>query len=83
MLTRLAGALAGKGIDPADRIVWYCGTGWRASRMWALTCALGYTNAAIYDGGWNEWQQRHPEDGRERPSGTAFWRSLDQGPPAS
>jgi len=69
VLARLAATLAGKGIRPETRIVWYCGTGWRASRMCALTQALGYTNAAIYDGGWNEWHRRHPEHGVERPWG--------------
>jgi thiosulfate/3-mercaptopyruvate sulfurtransferase len=78
VLARLAGTLARKGIDHKDRIVWYCGTGWRASRMGALTRALGYTNVAIYDGGWNEWHRRHPTDGRERPSGIEVWGSLDQ-----
>jgi thiosulfate/3-mercaptopyruvate sulfurtransferase len=69
LLARLATTLASKGINLGDRIVWYCGTGWRASRMCALTQALGYTNVAIYDGGWNEWQQRNPEDGTEKPWG--------------
>lgn len=63
VLRRLSDTLAGKGITQDDRIVWYCGTGWRASRMAALTLALGYSNVAIYDGGWNEWHRRHPEDG--------------------
>jgi rhodanese-related sulfurtransferase len=76
VLARLADTLARKGIDREDRIIWYCGTGWRASRMCALTRALGYTNVAIYDGGWNEWHQRHPEDGSEKPSGIEVW-----GPP--
>jgi thiosulfate/3-mercaptopyruvate sulfurtransferase len=78
VLARLADTLAGKGIDHGDRIVWYCGTGWRASRMWALTRALGYTNVAIYDGGWNEWYRRHPQDGSEKPSGIEVWGSPDQ-----
>ena len=69
VLSRLAATLEGKGIGHHDRIVWYCGTGWRASRMCALTQALGYLNVAIYDGGWNEWQLHHPEDGREAPWG--------------
>jgi 3-mercaptopyruvate sulfurtransferase SseA len=69
VLARLADTLARKGIDREDRIIWYCGTGWRASRMCALTRALGYTNVAIYDGGWNEWHLRHPKDGIERPCG--------------
>ncbi|MGD8466305.1 MAG: rhodanese-like domain-containing protein [Anaerolineae bacterium] len=78
MLARLADTLARKGIDHNDRIVWYCGTGWRASRMCALTRALGYTNVAIYDGGWNEWHRRQPQDGSERPSGIEVWGSPDQ-----
>lgn len=78
VLARLADTLARKGIDRNDRIVWYCGTGWRASRMWALTRALGYTNVAIYDGGWNEWHRRHPQDGRKRPSGIGAWGSTPQ-----
>jgi len=73
VLARLADTLARKGIDQKERIVWYCGTGWRASRMCALTRALGYKNVAIYDGGWNEWHRRHPEDGSERPSGIQVW----------
>jgi len=28
---------------------------------------------AIYDGDWNDWHQRHPEDGREKPSGIEEW----------
>jgi len=62
ILERLQTALTEKGIARDDRIIWYCGTAWRASRMFALTLALGYTRVSIYDGGWNEWQQRHPED---------------------
>jgi thiosulfate/3-mercaptopyruvate sulfurtransferase len=79
VLARLSDTLARKGIDQGDRIVWYCGTGWRASRMCALTRALGYTNVAIYDGGWNEWHRRHPEDGSEKPAGIEVWGSPDQG----
>ncbi|MEJ2210686.1 MAG: rhodanese-like domain-containing protein [Anaerolineae bacterium] len=78
VLGRLAETLARKGIDQHDRIVWYCGTGWRASRMSALTRALGYTNVAVYDGGWNEWHRRHPQDGSEKPSGIEAWGSRDQ-----
>ena len=78
VLARLADTLARKGIDPKDRIIWYCGTGWRASRMCAMTRALGYTNVAIYDGGWNEWHRRHPEDGCKKPSGIEVWGLPDQ-----
>ena len=77
VLARLAATMARKGIGHADRIVWYCGTGWRASRMCALTQALGYTNVGIYDGGWNDWHQRHPEDGTERAGGIEHMGSSD------
>ena len=73
VLARLADTLARKGIDYEDRIVWYCGTGWRASRMCALTRTLGYLNVAMYDGGWNEWHQCHPKDGSKKPSGIEVW----------
>ena len=56
VLARLQSALDQAGIGRDDRIVWYCGTAWRASRMFALTLALGYSHVSIYDGGWNEWQ---------------------------
>jgi thiosulfate/3-mercaptopyruvate sulfurtransferase len=79
VLARLADTLERMGIDHKDRVVWYCGTGWRASRMCALTRALGYTNVAIYDGGWNEWHRRHPQDGSEKPSGIEVWGAPDQG----
>jgi len=78
VLARLVDTLARKGIDHKDRLVWYCGTGWRASRMCALTRALGYTNVAIYDGGWNEWHRHHPKDGTEKPSGIEVWGLPDQ-----
>lgn len=77
VLARLATTLARKGIGYGDRIVWYCGTGWRASRMCALTQALGYANVGIYDGGWNEWLERHPEDGSAKPWGIEASGSLD------
>jgi rhodanese-related sulfurtransferase len=69
MLAHLEAALTSKGIGEDDRIVWYCGTGWRASRMCALSQALGYSNVGIYDGGWYEWQQKHPENGTAKPWG--------------
>ncbi len=59
VLKRLETTLQGKGISKSDRLIWYCGTGWRATRMCTLTQLLGYKNVAIYEGGWNEWYQRH------------------------
>ncbi len=56
LLNRLEQALLLRNITSNDFIIWYCGTSWRASRMFVLTKALGYSNVHIYDGGWYEWQ---------------------------
>ena len=61
VLYRLEETLNGKGISKEDHIIWYCGTGWRAARMYLLTQLLGYKNVAIYEGGWNEWYRRNPD----------------------
>ncbi len=60
ILGYLEKTLQGKDILKNDRIIWYCGTGWRAARMCVLTQFLGYRNVAIYEGGWNEWYQLTP-----------------------
>ena len=61
VLGRLQDTFNKKAILKTDYFVWYCGTGWRAARMFALSHALGYMNVGVYDGGWNEWHQHHPE----------------------
>jgi thiosulfate/3-mercaptopyruvate sulfurtransferase len=58
LLRRLAQALEVNGIGKVDCIIWYCGTSWRAARMFVLTRALGYRNTYLYDGGWFEWQRK-------------------------
>lgn len=59
LLGRLEQAFHANDIGKADRIIWYCGTSWRASRMFVLTLAMGYRNAFVYDGGWFEWQRNN------------------------
>ncbi len=44
-----------RGITPDKRIIFYCGTGWRASEAFWAARKLGWTNIAVYDGGWLEW----------------------------
>ena len=61
VLERLAEKLQSLGIEKNNQLIWYCGTGWRAARMCALTHALGYQNVAIYKEGWNEWHQKKPD----------------------
>jgi thiosulfate/3-mercaptopyruvate sulfurtransferase len=45
------------GITPDKRIAFYCGTGWRASETFFYAYLLGWSNIAVYDGGWLEWSQ--------------------------
>ena len=62
VMSRLRQRLTAQGITKDDRLIWYCGTGWRAARMCIVAQAAGYPNTAVYEGGWNEWYRRHPED---------------------
>ncbi|GAB4578640.1 MAG: hypothetical protein Fur0022_13760 [Anaerolineales bacterium] len=43
------------GITPEKRVVFYCGTGWRASEAYFYARALGSNQVSIYNGGWLEW----------------------------
>ncbi|WP_436872882.1 sulfurtransferase [Kosakonia sacchari] len=38
-------------------VIFYCGTGWRASFAFFIARALGWADIAVYDGGWFEWSQ--------------------------
>jgi thiosulfate/3-mercaptopyruvate sulfurtransferase len=44
-----------EGMDPAMTTVTYCVSGWRGSFAWLTLTALGYEDARLYDGSWNEW----------------------------
>ncbi|MGY5957379.1 rhodanese-like domain-containing protein [Kosakonia sp. BK9b] len=39
------------------QVVFYCGTGWRASLAFLIARSLGWQRIAVYDGGWFEWSQ--------------------------
>lgn len=43
------------GIVPDKRIVFYCGTGWRASLAFFYAWLMGWEHISVYDGGWFEW----------------------------
>jgi 3-mercaptopyruvate sulfurtransferase SseA len=45
------------GITPDKWVAFYCGTGWRASETWFYAYLMGWTQVAVYDGGWFEWSQ--------------------------
>lgn len=42
-------------ILPTQQVIFYCGTGWRASEAFIYARAMGWPNIAVYDGGWYEW----------------------------
>lgn len=45
------------GIVPEKRVVFYCGTGWRASLAFWNAWALGWPNISVYDPGWYDWSR--------------------------
>ncbi|WP_426111428.1 sulfurtransferase [Massilia sp. PWRC2] len=45
------------GILPEQQLVFYCGTGWRASLAWFYAWLMGWQHIAVYDGGWCEWSR--------------------------
>ncbi len=51
--TELAGLY--DGMDPAETSVTYCVSGQRGSFAWLTLTALGFEDARLYDGSWNEW----------------------------
>jgi thiosulfate/3-mercaptopyruvate sulfurtransferase len=45
------------GITSDKRVVFYCGTGWRASEAFFYAYLMGWKKVAVYDGGWFEWSR--------------------------
>jgi rhodanese-related sulfurtransferase len=46
------------GIGKLDRVVVYCGTGWRASLFLVMAQKMGFEGFQVYDGGWYEWSEK-------------------------
>ncbi len=59
------------GIMPTQRVVFYCGTGWRASEAFFSAWVMGWQNISVFDGGWLEWSldPSNPIVTGERPAG--------------
>lgn len=47
--------LAAQGITPGTHVVTYCESGWQASHNYFIAKYLGYDNAEMYDGSFNQW----------------------------
>ena len=67
------------GIDlsRSERVIFYCGSGWRSAVAWCLARLLGHDGCGSYDGGFLEWAvlderaERHPIDRGERNSSSS------------
>lgn len=55
------------GIEKTDEVVFYCGTGWRASLAFFASKELGWENIKLYDGSWHDWYQAHLENPIDYP----------------
>jgi thiosulfate/3-mercaptopyruvate sulfurtransferase len=51
----IAGLWRSRGVTPDKRVIFYCGTGWRASEAFLYAWLMGWKDIAVYDGGWLEW----------------------------
>ncbi len=47
-----------RGILPCQSVIFYCGTGWRASEAFFYAWVMGWPEISVYDGGWYEWSQQ-------------------------
>ncbi|HKQ96249.1 MAG TPA: rhodanese-like domain-containing protein, partial [Candidatus Polarisedimenticolia bacterium] len=45
------------GIVPEKQVVFYCGTGWRASLAFWNAWSLGWPSISVYDPGWYDWSR--------------------------
>lgn len=53
--------LAEVGVTRDKMNAFYCGTGWRGAEAWFNAWLMGWSQVAVYDGGWFEWSN-NPEN---------------------
>ncbi|WP_338450145.1 rhodanese-like domain-containing protein [Niallia oryzisoli] len=56
-LEEIKGLWEKSGITPQKKVIFYCGTGWRASEAFFIAHLMGWPTISVYDGGWLEWSQ--------------------------
>ena len=49
------------GATPERHVIFYCGTGWRASYAMLIADLLGYARVSLFDGGWFVWSRQRRE----------------------
>jgi len=45
------------GVTREKKVVFYYGTGWRASETFICAYLMGWQHIAVFDGGWYEWSK--------------------------
>ena len=62
-----------QGIEATHQVVFYCGTGWRASLAFFYAWLMGWEHISVYDGGWLEWSSDpdNPTINRQQQMATA------------
>ncbi|MGG5315892.1 sulfurtransferase [Enterococcus sp. AZ072] len=66
-LVDIAKAWKANGITREKEVVFYCGTGWRASVAFFIAKELGWQKVRLFDGGWYDWSQKHVENPKKFP----------------
>ena len=54
--------LTARGLRKDRKIIFYCGTGWRASEVLLYALVAGWYNVCLYDGGWYEWSEKQLDE---------------------
>ncbi len=66
-LAEIGQAWKTNGITDGKEVVFYCGTGWRASVAFFIAKELGWQKVRLFDGGWYDWSQKHAANPEKFP----------------
>lgn len=66
---QVAALWAREGVDEDRQLAFYCGTGWRSSEAFMNAYLMGWTDIAVYDGGWYEWSRADRTSGDDTRRG--------------
>lgn len=66
-LAEIAQVWKANGITGEKDVVFYCGTGWRASVAFFIAKELGWQKVRLFDGGWYDWSRQHAANPKKFP----------------
>lgn len=58
MYKEVVSAWSRKGVTSERQVIFYCGTGWRASEAFWIARVMSWKQISVYDGGWLEWSRQ-------------------------